>query len=276
MAYLLWPEKAVCTRCGNTTAFDGLRRKNMFKKLCSAKCSANTKEIRNKQRRTLFKNYGVEVPFKSESIRNRAIKTNLKKYGVKYPVALEKNVKKRTDILKKNAVKIGKKRRATMLERYGVEHSLQHRELLEKQQLSGFSVREVITNDKTFIVRGYEDIAIDYLINQKRVKPKHILTTHKDGVPTICYVDSKGSHNYHPDIYIKKTNTLYEVKSMYTAGLLTDKSGMFSIMQKKLDACCEQNYNVILLLVDEEHRVYEVHDVPSKSRKQIKREVGLI
>lgn len=275
LARILWPEKSVCSVCKGNTKFAGLQR-GIFSRHCSASCRALDPTVKDKREKSCMRKYGVKAPLQNKDVMDKFKRHNIEKYGVAFPVSLPEHVKSRAENYKKNSKEYSTRSRASLLKKYGVEYPLQYRPIFEKQQKAGFLHRVVETKTKTFKVRGYEDIAINYLIHQRRISPKHILTTHAEGVPTLRYVglDNK-QHNYHPDIYLKKFNTLIEVKSTYTAGLTIPKSGLFSIIKRKLKACEDAGYKAVLLIIDRNHVVYRIDNVTSKTRKQIKLRLGI-
>ncbi len=68
-----------CQNCGKSTKFISII-KGYFK-YCSRSCTQKSIEVRNKQKETLIRNYGVDSPLKCKEIKEKLKKTNLKKYG---------------------------------------------------------------------------------------------------------------------------------------------------------------------------------------------------
>ena len=154
-----------CLECGKPTRFKNFN--DGYRLFCSSECSHKSVIPREKARKTLLKNYGVENPAQSEEVRNKMKKTNLERYGAENIYASEygKQRIKETN-LKKYGVEyassancVRKKRRKTMLnkygetcytktdkckervkktnmERYGKEYFLQTDEYLEKSRLT--------------------------------------------------------------------------------------------------------------------------------------------
>ena len=75
---------------------------NWYRKFCSAKCSANNIETKNKRVNTNIERYWVINPFSSEEIKKKIKKTNIKRYNVSNPMFSEKIKKKliQTNILR--------------------------------------------------------------------------------------------------------------------------------------------------------------------------------
>ena len=77
------------------------------------------KDVQERFKQTLLKNYGVDSPLRSEEIRKKWFATNEKRYGSKTPVESQE--------IKDKIVK-------TNLERYGVEYGLSSPEVIEKRK----------------------------------------------------------------------------------------------------------------------------------------------
>ena len=113
-----------------------------------------------------------------------------------------------------------------MLERWGVVHALQCPELFHRWLKSCYRVKDFTLPKTKRVVRfmGYEDIAIlrilgcENMFLNRNITEDEIFTD--EDVPSFDYRDDDGKfHKYYPDIYIKDTKIIYEVKSTYTFGL---------------------------------------------------------
>jgi len=137
-----------CKICSKPTDFIGL---NGYKLHCSTECIVETrklvckkkygveypsqsKEIRNKSKKTWIEKYGVDNPNKNSNVRNKIKKTNLEKYGVDHPWK-SKEIREKTKqfCLKKYGVdnpskseEIKEKIKNTNLEKYNVENPFQN------------------------------------------------------------------------------------------------------------------------------------------------------
>jgi hypothetical protein len=138
----------------------------------------------------------------SQEVRERAKKTNLEKYGVEYSIQ-SKEIK---DKIKK-----------TCLQKYGVEHTSQAPEIAEKQSKNSYKRKLYqFPSGKTEYIQGYENIAIDELLNSS-VQEDDICVGCKN-VPEIWYEDeTTKKHRHFVDIFIKSQNKCIEVKSTWTA-----------------------------------------------------------
>lgn len=128
----------VCTVCGKDTKFRSLSAG--YGKYCSSKCSANSKETREKVEKTNIDKYGVPYLQQSKSIQEKTKLNNLEKYGVKN-VAQHDDVKDKykntclerfgeTTNLKTEETK--NKIKQTNLKKYSVEYPSQNKEIRNK------------------------------------------------------------------------------------------------------------------------------------------------
>ncbi len=275
---LLFPEvRNTCIECGSKQvsirAFKYLviDSDRVFSHFCSSTCRNKNRNYQEKLSNTLLERYGSKTTFGSEKIQKKCRETNLARYGAEYyrgsTIAIQNRLKK------VNYKEIHDKVKATHLKRYGYEYTFQNRELFEKQQKAGFSIKDCWIGNKHFQVRGYEEIALHYLNIELGVSSNYLKTESIDGMPSITWLDYSGdSHVYHPDIYAKVSGDwwLIEVKSTYTCGLTTENRSMWSVLKKKSKACDEAGYNFILLVVDK-NKVYPVYQPWNKTRKDLRK-----
>ena len=130
-------------------------------------------------------------------------------------VSMEKQIAKH-GCLTVATPKSKRKRAKTMLKRYGVEHALQNRELFEKNLVSAYNYKKYRLGKRQIKVQGFENYALDYIINEKNIEPKDIVCGLGSDVPSIAYRYKGKDRVYHPDIYIPKLNLIIEVKSDFT------------------------------------------------------------
>ena len=109
--------------CGSSTVCK-CNRDTQAKKISNWQATVDTnlrKELQEKAKITLFKNYGVDNPMKSKEIIEKYKNNNQKKYGVDYPLLSEE---------------ISNKISATNLKKYGVTRPLQSEEIQQKSKNS--------------------------------------------------------------------------------------------------------------------------------------------
>jgi hypothetical protein len=97
-------------------------------------------------------------------------------------------------------------------------------------------------------LQGYEPQALAWLLENKQLKLSDIQLETSGCVPVIPYKTGRRKRNYYPDMFIKRLNTIVEVKSSYTLGLLSGKHWRRN--QLKAKACLALNYKFLLLLMD--------------------------
>lgn len=160
-------------------------------------------EINQKRIDTFQINYGTDNPMKSETIQNKIEQTNLEKYGYKNTFQVPAFIEK---------IKI--KTKETSLSKYGVEHYTQ----ASIDVNNGYRWKEYkLPSGKIIKFQGYEDKLLDELLED--YNEDEIITSRKD-MPEFWYKDVEGKkRRYFPDVYIPKTNRIYEVKSEYTLNI---------------------------------------------------------
>ena len=180
--------------------------KEQIKSTCLAKYgtgfSLQSEEVKKKSKATNILKYGVENPQQNISIQQKTENTNIVKYGVKCYFT--------SDEFKEASVK-------TNIKKYGVEHHSQNSEISEKMLKNSYATKKYKTpSDKIIDYQGYENFALDELLNIEHLLEDDIITNRKD-VPEIWYDDKTGKKRRHfVDFFIKSQNRCIEVKSTWT------------------------------------------------------------
>jgi hypothetical protein len=148
-------------------------------------------------------------------------KTMIERYGVEHSLQVPE---------------IFEKAKQTTLKRYGVRHPLQNTEIFTKAQKTGFRRKKIVTpSGKTIQLQGYEPQVYKMLLekyNEDEIKHR------VEDKPKVWYdgIDNKG-HKYYPDFFIPKDNLILEVKSTYF--YLKDQE----MNLLKQQACIDAGYN---------------------------------
>jgi len=188
-------------------------------------------DVINKTKKTNNERYGCDNVFQNEEINNKIIKERKEKYGVEYHFQnpeylksiMEKTINNHAssdEILNgykypTQLKKIKEKTKKTNNKRYGCDNPMQNKEVYEKSQKNMAKIKEYkMPSGDIRKVRGYEPNAIKYLLNCN-YDENDILTSAVD-IPSFKYIFDGKSHTYYPDIYIKSSNIIIEVKSPYT------------------------------------------------------------
>jgi hypothetical protein len=125
---------------------------------------------------------------------------------------------------------------ATMLDKYGVKHALQHQPFLKNQKASLSSTKSyTLPSGKIILIQGYEPQFLDFVFKENLLEENEIL--HEPFA--IDYKDESGSNRkYYPDFYVPKLNLIVEIKSGYTEQ--QDKQ-----TENKKQACLQHGYQYI-------------------------------
>jgi len=188
--------------------------------------------------------YGVHYPLQNEEIKRKVVDTCMKKFGVKFsfvqPWVFEKI-------------------RKVMMEKYGAEYPLQVPELFRKALRSSFSNKEITLpiTKRTLHVMGFEDIAITRLLSRKNPYLKRNIDESEiivgENVPIFKYTcDDNKQRTYYPDIYIKDTKLLYEIKSIFTFNFDARKNYL------KFTQVANDGYMLIVLIYETRKRLFDV------------------
>ncbi len=182
-----------------------------------------SKKIQDKIDLVFMEKYGVRRPFLSEEYSNNLKKIMLQKYGCEFYIQSEKC---KSEMLEKYGSEFyiqSNHFKEFMIKTYGDSSPMRVPELFHKAMKNCFAKKKyVLKNTKREIyVMGFENIAIDYLLNNKNIFLKRDLIEDEiivgEEVPNFAYLDDTNkNHRYYPDIHIKNEKLIYEVKSTYT------------------------------------------------------------
>lgn len=210
-----------------------------------------TKETRDKIKQTCLNKYGFESATQTTETKSKVKETNLKKYGVEYYTQTsEYKTRYKNTCLDKYGVdninkleEIKNKKIKTSLKNHGVEYPMQNAEVSEKNSKNSYKLKQfTFPCGNTIKVQGYEPFLLNILVKEG-YNFEEIITKRTD-VPEIWYDINGIKKRYYCDIYIPKTNTIYEVKSTWTNIKNIDKNRL------KKQACIDNGYNFQLYVFD--------------------------
>lgn len=115
----------------------------------------------------------------------------------------------------------------------------------------GAKIVDYQLGDRQVKLQGYEPAALDYML-KFGISAKDIHVESDGSVPVVEYKVRKRRHRYFPDMFVESTNTIVEVKSLYTLGFGTGRMcrKFWSRNRLKAIACRDQGYTFVLLLMD--------------------------
>lgn len=209
------------------------------------------KETRDKIKNTNLERYGVEHYGETQDCKDKMMQTSLQKYGVKhYTQTNEYKERYKKTCLEKYGVEhisqkedYTKKCKETSLKKYGVEYPMQNAEVSEKSSKNSYKFKQfTFPCGNTIQVQGYEPFILDILVKEGHTYEEII--TKRTEVPEIWYNINGINKRYYCDVYIPKTNTIYEVKSTWTNTKDIDKNKL------KKQACIDNGYNFQLYIFD--------------------------
>jgi hypothetical protein len=181
------------------------------RKITKLKKYGNEKHVNlDKMKQTKFERYGNENynnPVKNHSTRQTSFDEN----GLNGVQRFVKNTKKaKLEKYEDENYNNPSKHKETCKLKYGVENFSQ-----SIYASNGYKWHDYeLPSGKIIRLQGYENKLLDELL--KEYSEDEILTHRKD-MPEFWYTCNEGKRRrYFPDVYIPKTNTIYEVKSDYT------------------------------------------------------------
>lgn len=210
-----------------------------------------TKETRDKIKKTNLERYGVENYGETQECKDKMMQTSLQKYGVKhytqtteYQERYIKTCLERYGVENINKLEeVKNKKKETSLKNYGVEYPMQNAEVSEKSSKKSYKLKQfTFPCGNTIQVQGYEPFLLDILVKEG-YNFEEIITKRTD-VPEIWYDINGINKRYYCDIYIPKTNTIYEVKSTWTNKKDINKNKL------KKQSCIDKGYNFQLYIFD--------------------------
>lgn len=231
------------------------KRKHTLNAVYGVNHNFKIEEVIKNRQKTWEDKYGYDNPNKSTIVKEKLIKTNNIKYGHNSPLQNSEILKKaketlmtnynvdhnmKSDIVKHRFIN-------TCLTKYGETHYMKNSEMFDKISKACYKQKKIIVNDILYKVQGYENIAINYLINTGVLEDQFIINN-KDVehyVGKIYWIDSNNKkHRYYPDFYLKDKNVLFEIKSEYTYNT-AKKDGSLDM---KINACITLNLPLHILV----------------------------
>lgn len=176
---------------------------------------------------------------KSSIITDKVKETNLERYGfenVSFNQEVKDKIRNAQLNLNDEEKKVKEmKRRETCFIKYGVSHQMQ----TGLYTNSGYKWKEyILPSNETIKIQGYENKLLDELLQEYT---EDEIITERRLMPEFWYIglDDK-THRYFPDMFIPKTNTIYEVKSEWTLNLEYDTNNL------KFQSVKDAGYNFVL------------------------------
>ncbi len=145
---------------------------------------------------------------------------------------------------------------ATCMERYAVRNVSQHPQIeAEMAKKRRTAKLYTFSSERTVFVEGYENLVLDFL--RSSIADEDIVVGAQEGVPSIPYIMDGKENRYTPDIYIKSTNTLVEVKYLYYFDTQREKNIL------KFNAALAHGYCLRLMMYDKRVHLREFYFSPN-------------
>lgn len=251
----LWKRKVaiyglpVCSVCGKKDGPAFRRQKAIhipWRGTCSKACRCATPESKAKRAATNIKRYGVPHPSLHPEVQRKSQETMMKRHGV-------------THAMKSKAIQ--KKANRTMMKKFGVKWAMQNRDVLFQQQISSYKIKTVKIAGKVYQVQGYEPQAVKWLIS----KGFKVQDSRGSRYRTFPYSIQGRKRRYLPDLVASKKNRYFvEVKSPFTAGLLSRKGNdRFKDLSRKARAVSDSGSRFMLVVVSPGGKISSYRGLPT-------------
>jgi len=202
-----------------------LKQKNKIIEIYGVDHISKLDSIKNIKKEKSLEKYGTEYVLQSSEVREKIKNTNIERYGVENPQQ-NKNIKEKTMTTNikiygcktaTNNPYIKEKIISNNLEKYGVPHHSQNPYIADKMFKKAYNNKiYILPSGKSLYYQGYENFALDELLQKENIMEEDIITNRKD-VPEIWYNDKNNiKRRHYVDFYIKSQNRCIEVKSTWT------------------------------------------------------------
>ena len=209
----------------------------------------NNPGIVEKRKKTNLEKYGVEHAPQSQDVLNKMYETNIEKYGYKTVLADPCHTQKTSEYVSLHKDEINEKRKATNLEKYGVEYYLQTNEFINRRSEKWLSVYGTTnmfdaTHPKTKRYKGiiYQSSYEKYFL--ELCEAANIF--HNVTRPTpVSYTFNEKQYYYYPDY--KLFGVIIEIKSKYTYDKIGTDKNLQMLNEAKFTAVKQNNKFQLLL-----------------------------
>jgi hypothetical protein len=246
-------KKIINTNYEKYGTYHPMKNKDISKNMSETIKNKNKKDplrqqiINDKKIKSYMETLGVEHPSQSDIIKKKKENTNLENLGVTHPAKSKDVLKKMKNTYKEKTgfdsvssnPAVRKKAQDTMEKRFGFRFPTQNPALMHKAFTNSFRLKTyTFPSGITTTYMGYENFAIDYLINKENINEDDIYTEN-----LTQFIYRKPNENkdryYTPDIFIKSQNRYIEVKSTYTITQDTENILRKQDAIKNLNIVCE-------------------------------------
>lgn len=189
------------------------------------------KNVKDKIKKTMLINHGVESYTKSDDFINKSKKTKNDKYG--NPIYVNPTKGKKTKLKRYGDENYNNHEKYinTCIEKYGVEHVMQSKEIFEKQQSKCYGAKKY----KHLYYRGSYELL--FITEFEKNFPIETL----ENCFSVKYNYEQKNKIYFPDFLIKNKNIIVEIKSSWTYDNNGKNEELKKINNKKWEAAKSLN-----------------------------------
>lgn len=196
-------------------------------------------DVKEKSKKTMINNWGVEHALQSPEIYDIMIQNNIEKHGVEFPQSLPE---------------AKEKQKQTLLKNHGVAHFSKTKEFKKMASLNMCRYNENInTNHK---IRHYKNTHLYYQSMHEyrflKYCEQHDLLQYVDNSPTFKYLDPTLGKWHLPDFKFK-TNFIIEIKSSYWL----KRQGGWNVINAKKQSVQVEGYQYVFILDENYDKFFE-------------------
>lgn len=188
---------------------------------------AQVEEFKEKMKKTSIERYNVDHPMKSPIVKEILKKSTFASQGgytfnvPELMVKVNKTMMERYNVENPmHCEKFKEKIKETCNKRYGTDHPMQNKEIMEKSIKSSYKLKSyTLPSGKIIKYQGYENFALDDLL---KIYNEDDLVNGSKNVPELWYEADGVKHRHYVDIFIPNENKCIEVKSTFTVKIKKD------------------------------------------------------
>lgn len=218
------------------------------------------KEVREKTKKTCMKKYGVDNPSKSAKIIQKIKDVHMERYGVTTAMHVPEFAEKQRQTIQRNYgvdnpmknKEVRAKASQTCIDRYGVDNPSKVPEFYHKANNAWKKKDYILPSGKVLHLQGYENHAVDILLQMYNEEEIIMDDRTENGVPVIEYTFEGKKCKFYPDCYIPHKNKIIEVKSVYTYSKFEKKN------KAKLRQTSEKGYKIEFWIFDKKGELVEM------------------
>jgi len=203
-------------------------------------------EIKDKIKETCMERYGTTSPLQSPEVLEKIKQTWIENFGYEHPMKCPEYKEKLMNTkIENNTLPSNLEIREKSSKTWQAKSNEEMQEIAYKKLTTGVKTKTyIMPSGKEVLYQGYENFAIDILL--KRFSEDDLDIHPNISIP---YIHKNKKRRYLPDILIKSSNTIIEVKSTWTY----EKD--LEVNKLKEQACLNNGYNFKFIILTDKSEI---------------------